>query len=153
MICATTVRASEHQHPGSPQRGRAAAVALLAALLLTTAGVGSAAARGTEYRTGFTAFKYKLSAGEAEVRGKLGSPKGACVKSRNVKVYRKQGGEKTRLGAATTDGAGKFAIDLPGGPLQDGKYYAKVTQRTIGESGDRSTCLERTSPALVLSSN
>lgn len=143
------MRAVGHPLSDGPQR-RAAAVSLLAALLLAAAGVGSAAGRATEYRTGFTTFKYKVTAGEAEFEGKLGSPKGACVKSREVKVYHKHGDEKTRLGAATTDGAGRFAIDLPGGPPKDGKYYGKVKQRTIGESGDRSTCLKRTSPALVL---
>ncbi len=60
--------------------------------------------------------------------GKLTSPRGACLGSRTVKMYRQKGGKKKQLGKDTSEDNGKWAIPV-GKNLSSGAYYATVSQR------------------------
>src|SRR5215218_567640 len=60
--------------------------------------------------------------------GKLSSPRGACLGSRTVKMYREKGGKKNQLGKDTSEDNGKLAI-LDGNNLTSGAYYATVAKR------------------------
>ena len=116
------------------------------ALMSPAAGLGAA----DQYPTAFTKFKYQVSGGEAEFKGKLNSTKGGCIPDRKVVLYRKRNGETKKLGGDRTNNKGKFAIDLGSGAPKSGTYYAKANKAKIGDSGDK-TCLARTSPSVKLS--
>ena len=60
--------------------------------------------------------------------GKLSSPRGACLGSRTVKMYREKGGKKKQLGKDTSEDNGKWAIPV-GKNLTSGAYYATVAKR------------------------
>ncbi|HEV7483375.1 MAG TPA: hypothetical protein VGO13_09785 [Solirubrobacterales bacterium] len=60
--------------------------------------------------------------------GKLTSPRGACLGSRTVKMYREKGGKKKQLGKDTSEDNGKWAIPV-GKNLSSGAYYATVAKR------------------------
>jgi hypothetical protein len=60
--------------------------------------------------------------------GKLASPRGACLGSRTVKMYRQTGGKKKQLGKDTSEDNGKWAIPV-GKSLTSGSYYATVAKR------------------------
>jgi hypothetical protein len=60
--------------------------------------------------------------------GKLSSPRGACLGSRTVKMYREKGGKKKQLGRDTSEDNGKWAIPV-GKNLTSGAYYATVAKR------------------------
>lgn len=122
--------------------------ARLSGLLLATAaliGPGLALAGGNQYPTFFTQFKYKLADGKAEFKGTIDSTKGACVSDRKVILYRKHSGKTTKVGGDRTGGSGKFKIELGSGPPQSGTYQAKVNKSKIGKSGNKNTCLARSS--------
>jgi hypothetical protein len=130
-------------------------IPLLTALAMTAIvviGPGIAAAGGTQYPTVFTKFKYKVKNGAAEFKGQIDSSKGGCVGDRKVRLYRKKSGNTAKLGGDHTSSNGKFEIDLGATPPQDGKYYAEIKQAKIGASGNRKTCLGRTSGSVKLSS-
>jgi hypothetical protein len=112
---------------------------------------GVAAGGATQYPTLFTKFKYKLENGKAEFTGKIDSNKGGCVPDRKVKLYRKTSGDETKVGGDRTNNKGKFEIDLGSGTPKNGKYYAEVKQAKIGSSGNKKTCLARTSPSIKIS--
>jgi hypothetical protein len=123
-------------------------LAVLATSAIVALGATTAFAGTAQYPTVFTKFKYKLADGEATFKGAIDSPKGACIKDRPVKLYRKHNGKTKKLGGDHAKGNGKFEIDLGTGPPGDGKYYAKIKQTSISSG----TCLKRTSPAVKLSS-
>ncbi len=112
----------------------------------------TALAGGKQYATFFTAFKYKLDDGKAEFKGTIDSSKGNCVPDRKVVLYRKKNGERKKLGGDHTNNKGKFEIDLGNGPPKNGTYQAEVNEAKIGDSGNKNTCLSRSSPKLKLSS-
>jgi hypothetical protein len=60
--------------------------------------------------------------------GKLTSPRGACLGSRTVKMYREKSGKKKQLGKDTSEDNGKWAIPV-GKNLTSGSYYATVAKR------------------------
>jgi hypothetical protein len=60
--------------------------------------------------------------------GKLSSPRGSCLGSRTVKMYREKGGKKKQLGKDTSEDNGKWAIPV-GKNLTSGAYYATVAKR------------------------
>jgi hypothetical protein len=60
--------------------------------------------------------------------GKLSSPRGACLGSRTVKMYREKGGKKKQLGRDVSEDNGKWAIPV-GKNLSSGAYYATVAKR------------------------
>jgi hypothetical protein len=60
--------------------------------------------------------------------GKLSSPRGACLGSRTVKMYREKSGKKKQLGKDTSEDNGKWAIPV-GKNLTSGAYYATVSKR------------------------
>jgi hypothetical protein len=60
--------------------------------------------------------------------GKLTSPRGGCLGSRTVKMYREKGGKKKQLGKDTSEDNGKWAIPV-GKNLTSGSYYATVAKR------------------------
>ena len=126
---------------------------ILAVMLGTAAIVlpAPAFAGGNQYATFFTAFKYKLKDGESEFKGSIDSSKGNCVPDRKVVLYRKKNGGKKKLGGDHTNNKGKFEIDLGGGPPKNGTYQAVVNEAKIGDSGNKNTCLSRSSPKLKLS--
>src|SRR4051794_20956521 len=113
--------------------------AVAVAALLIAAGGAAASTGPTQYPTFFTKFKFK---GGELFAGEISSPKGGCVGGRKVKLFLKQNGNQNSLGGDKTDSKGKFKIELSGGPLQEGKYYAKVKQDRLG-NGD--VCLKKQS--------
>lgn len=123
-------------------------VGQFAVLILATAaliGPGLALGGGKQYPTFFTAFKYKLDDGKAEFKGTVDSTKGGCVSGRKVVLYRKHSGKTKKVGGDRTGDKGKFTINLGSGPAQNGTYQAKVNKTKIGKSGNKNTCLSRTS--------
>ncbi|MET0557389.1 MAG: hypothetical protein ABW065_01780 [Solirubrobacterales bacterium] len=60
--------------------------------------------------------------------GKLSSPRQACLGSRTVKMYRKQGGKTKQLGTDKSEDNGKWAIPV-GKNLTSGEYFATVSKR------------------------
>jgi hypothetical protein len=60
--------------------------------------------------------------------GKLTSPRGGCLGSRTVKMYREKSGKKVQLGKDTSEDNGKWAIPV-GKNLSSGAYYATVAKR------------------------
>lgn len=127
---------------------RIALISAFAAATLVTIGAGMAFAGGNQYPTFFTAFKYKLADGKAEFKGTIDSTKGGCVSGRKVVLYRERSGKTTKVGGDRTGGNGKFKIDLGGGPPQNGTYQAEVNKTKIGKSGNKNTCLSRSSPTI-----
>ena len=127
--------------------------ATLAALAATVALIAapSALAGGKQFPTFFTKFKYELKNGEATFTGQIDSSKSGCVGDRKVVLYRKSNGQNKKLGGDHTNNKGKFSIDLGKGPPKDGKYHAVVNKTKIGESGNKNTCLDRSSPSVKLS--
>ena len=130
---------------------RRAAVLLIA--IASLAAPGTALAGGKQFATIFTKFKYELKNGKSEFKGAIDSSKGNCVPDRKVVLYRKKNGNKKKLGGDHTNNKGKFEIDLGGGPPKDGTYQAVVKKSKIGNSGNKNTCLSRSSPKLKLTSN
>jgi hypothetical protein len=57
--------------------------------------------------------------------GTLRSAKGACLKSRTVKLYRKKSGPAKLLGTDKSEDSGKWSIPI-GKRLTPGSYYATV---------------------------
>jgi hypothetical protein len=119
----------------------------LAALLLAT---GTAWAT-VEYQTVFKEFTIEGESGGGEVKGKIDSTKGKCVKNRKVKVFRKQSGNKSKLGSDKTNDKGKFGIGLPS--LKNGKYFAEVKEKDLADtsSGEARVCLSRNSGKVTIS--
>jgi hypothetical protein len=127
-------------------------LAWLAACAILALVPGIAAAGVTQYPTAFTKFKYSVDGGKAEFKGKIDSQKGGCVPDRKVKLYRKKSGDKDKVGADRTNDKGKFEIKLGSAPPKNGKYYAEVDQTKIGSSGNKKTCLGRTSGSVKIGS-
>jgi hypothetical protein len=129
-------------------------ISLLAALAVTAIvaiGPGIASAGTTQYPTVFTKFKYKVKSGAAEFKGQIDSSKGGCIGDRKVRLYRKKSGNTDKVGGDRTNNDGKFEIDLGKAPPKNGKYYAEVKQAKIGSSGNKKTCLGRTSGSVKIS--
>ena len=123
-------------------------IAIATSVVLTSTAF-AAAAGDTEYPTTFTKFKYKVENGAATFKGQIDSPKSGCVPDRKVKLYRKHGGETSKLGGDHTNNKGKFEIDLGDRQAQDGKYYATVKETKLSST---KTCLDRTSGSVKVSS-
>ncbi len=130
-------------------RRPASLAALVAAVALIAA--PTALAGGKQYATFFTKFKYELKDGDATFKGTIDSSKGGCVGDRKVVLYRKNNGKTKKLGGDHTNDKGKFVIDLGRDAPKDGTYHAEVNQTKIGKSGNKNTCLSRSSPTLKLS--
>ena len=130
---------------------RRAAVLMIA--IASLAAPGSALAGGKQFATIFTKFKYELKNGKSEFKGAIDSSKGNCLPDRKVVLYRKKNGDKKKLGGDHTSNKGKFEINLGGGAPKNGTYQAVVKESTIGNSGNKNTCLSRSSPKLKLSSS
>lgn len=130
-------------------------ISWLAALAVSTVvaiGPGIASAGTAQYPTVFTEFKYKVKDGTAEFKGQIDSSKGGCVGDRKVRLYRKKSGKTDKVGGDRTNNNGKFEIDLGEAPPKNGKYYAEIKQTKIGSSGNKKTCLGRTSGSVKISS-
>jgi hypothetical protein len=120
-----------------------AAVALLAVVATT------AWAATTKYPTVFTQFKLEGGSSGGKFEGKIDSTKSKCVNGRQVKLFRKHNGNKTKLGSDKTNGKGKFGIKISG-KLKNGSYYSKVSKKDF-DSGNK-ICEDRTSPKIKISS-
>lgn len=59
--------------------------------------------------------------------GKLSSPRGACLGSRSVKMYRVHAGKKNLLGKDRSEDTGKWMVKA--GKLTSGEYFATVAAR------------------------
>ena len=129
---------------------RATVLALAATAVLAPGAIAAGLAQ-TQYKTSFTKFKYQVSGGEAAFEGKIDSEKSGCIPDRKVKLYRKKSGDDKKLGGEKTNNKGKFTIDVGTPPIKDGTYYAEVEQAKIGDSGDKKTCLAKTSGSVKLS--
>jgi hypothetical protein len=97
--------------------------AVLVVLLLVAALVPALASAGGKNST-----KIVVSLKFPAFHGKLTSPRGACLGSRAVKMYREKGGKKKQLGKDTSEDNGKWAIPV-GKNLTSGSYYATVAKR------------------------
>ena len=128
----------------------AAALAVAATAVLVPSAIGAGTGQ-TQYPTSFTKFKYEVSGGEATFEGKIDSDKSGCIPDRKVKLYRKKSGDEKKLGGDKTNNKGKFSIDVGTPPLKDGTYYSEVEQAKIGSSGNKKTCLAKTSGSVKLS--
>ena len=111
------------------------------AAVIGCAGLGSGVAAATvEYETVFKKFEVEVESGGGDVKGKLDSRKGKCLKKRNVTAYRKYKGDKHKLGSDETNKKGKWKLNF--GTLKVGKYYARVEQKDVGpnSSGEDQVC-------------
>lgn len=120
----------------------AVAVAIVAAF-------ASAAVAKTQYPTVFTKFKLEASSSSAKFKGQIDSPKGKCVKGRQVKLKRKHNGNTTTLGSDKTGDNGKFSIKLSTSKPKNGKYYAKVKNKKF--DNDQKVCASTESGSIKVS--
>ncbi len=114
----------------SPGAGRAAAL-VLAALLLTTLGVGTveappASAGGAAKVTA----TIKLSSGSSRLLGTVRSARKPCRKDRTVKLFWRSVGAKgfVRVAKDTSGNAGAWAIHAPGDTIPPGSYYVTLAK-------------------------
>jgi hypothetical protein len=114
-------------------------VAIVVAGSLTLA-LGSASAATIEYESFFTKLKLSEKSEGSTYSGRVGSTKKGCVKKRKVKVMYKRGGETDKIGSARTDKKGKFRIEISGGSLERGKYYAIAKKRSYKRGGNKVVC-------------
>ena len=118
--------------------------ALLVAVGITGVSIGVALAGLHAFPTTFEKFEYKNDAdSKPQFSGKIASPESACVKGREVKLFRRKNGDTKKVGS---DRAGdvkgrsspthwptsKFKIELPHDPPKSGKYYAEVERKKGG---------------------
>jgi hypothetical protein len=109
--------------------------------IVACAGLSSGVAAATvEYETVFKKFEVEVESGGGDVKGKLDSHQGECVKNRKVKAYRKYKGDKHKLGSDKTNKKGKWKLSFD--TLKVGDYYAKVEQKDLGpnSSGEDQVC-------------
>jgi len=59
--------------------------------------------------------------------GRLKSPRSACLGSRTVKMFRKQGRRTVLLGHSRSSNSGRWTVRV--GKLRPGAYFAKVAKR------------------------
>lgn len=97
------------------------------AVVMIGLGAGIASADTSKYPTHFK--KFKPEGTSAAVVGKLGSPKGKCVKKRKITVYKK--GKKGKAASGMTNSKGKFEIPISGRVV--GPYYAKAKKKNVGD--------------------
>lgn len=90
------------------------AVAVVAALLLIAPSAGASSPTTIVVSLKFPAF-----------HGTLKSPKGACTKHRQVKLFRERSGPDKLLGTDRTNAKAEWSIPL-GKRLSSGAYYAKT---------------------------
>jgi hypothetical protein len=83
----------------------------------------SSASGATTYRT-----KVVVSLKFPAFHGSLQSPRGSCVSSRTVKLFRKKSGPDKQLGVDSSEDNGKWSIPI-GNRLISGAYYAKALAR------------------------
>jgi hypothetical protein len=126
-------------------------VAAVVAASLVALGAGVASAATVKYNTAFQQFKFKSDGSGGEFKGKLASRKEACIKQRKVKLIRKSSGNEKKLGSDKTNGNGKWDIDLSGGQLKNGKYFAEVTKKDLGGDGEKQVCLSEKSGKIEIS--
>ncbi|HEX6687756.1 MAG TPA: hypothetical protein VF085_03730 [Solirubrobacterales bacterium] len=93
------------------------AVALVAALLLVVSTAGASSPTTIIVSLKFPAF-----------HGSLKSPKGACAKHRQVKLFRERSGPDKLLGTDKSNAKAEWSIPL-GKRLSSGAYYAKVAAK------------------------
>jgi hypothetical protein len=109
---------------------------------------GIAAAETIKYPTHFKSFKFEASSSGGTFKGKLSSLKDKCIKGRKVKLVRKHNGNKTKLGSDKSNDQGKWKIDLSGGKVKNGQYYANVKKKTFDDG--QKVCLSVTSGTIKI---
>lgn len=107
---------------------------------LLVAGAGAAMARSGFHNSTLKVTQYPPVNGiEDVVKGRVTSPRGACVPGRTVKVYSYM---QHRMLATTksgkTDAGGHWTVK--GTAYHKGRIKAKLTAAKIGGVGHRSTC-------------
>jgi hypothetical protein len=75
--------------------------------------------------------------------GEVSSPNANCVDDRKVVVFRKRPGDDRKLGGDRTDDMGDWFVATQ---LRDGRYYARVKPKEIGNR----TCRGARSATLAL---
>jgi hypothetical protein len=118
---------------------RSRVVAIVVAGCLTLA-LGSASAATIEHESFFKKLKLSEKSEGTTYSGRVGSTKKGCVKKRKVKVMYKRGGRIDKIGTAKTNNKGKFMIEVFGGSLEQGKYYAIAKKRSYKRGGNRFVC-------------
>jgi 5-hydroxyisourate hydrolase-like protein (transthyretin family) len=124
-------------------------IAAVAAVALLAIVASTAWAATTKYPTVFTQFKLKTSSSGGKFKGQIDSTKGKCVNSRQVKLFRKHNGNKTKLGSDKTNSKGKFSIGVSG-KLKNGSYYSKVSKKKYDNG--KKVCEDVTSGKVKISS-
>ena len=111
------------------------------AVLVIALGAGAAstatAAAATKYPTSFKKF-YGLKT-SAEVKGRIGSPKGKCVKQRKIRIFRKYKKGFRQTASGLTNSKGKFKVGLLGYVPPRLVLYLKVDKKKLNSG--KTVCL------------
>ena len=109
------------------RKSRSVAVAAAALCAGTVGGLGTA----DGHRFNEAAEVEITSVEPSGAKGTVSSERKACVKNREVTLFRQEGDTGTRIGADTTDAEGNWSVDEP---LLAGTYYAKVAAGRVSNA-------------------
>ena len=106
-------------------------LAFLATVVAALGLTGAAGARVVDVNTHVT-----INYGEIqpkvftkEFRGKVKSPDHACEKDRKVKVFHRDPGSDTLVGATKSTASGHWSL---GNDIAEGRHYARVKSKAVG---------------------
>jgi hypothetical protein len=141
----TKVPAGAGQREGVQMRSRTLKVAEIAALVsafVLASGLSTAEAT----RTVKIASHITIKSNELTFSGRVTASNAACRNDRKVTLYRKQ---SQVLGSTTTNSSGSWKINASGyAGISQGRFYAKVKQRSEGTAGTVYVCKAATSKTI-----
>ena len=124
-------------------------------MALAVAALASTALGGGQSRfsTIFKEFELTVTRDADTVfKGVLSSREESCAQRRKVKLFQERDGQTKKVGADESSGKGKFSVTLGGTP-KEGRYYGKLSEKTLGSGGGEIVCLKAVSGKIKVTVN